>query len=564
MIGICCRPDERPTAAELFELFKTPWEFCSPGGSYAIVLSTVGLAACPPSTPCLCFSSDPKHHDRQNAIRTNATTTTILQWDDRELPVYGRICTFSPHDAGLSLQTRETRESVTVNVPSTLRTTRHFGFDLFQEVQHLLTVTQPPETAEHPALDTHIDLIRQSILAAGIPLLEIPPIPEGHQYAVCLTHDVDFPAIRPHRFDHTFLGFLVRTLFLSPVRYLRGTLSLKSLLHNYAALFSLPLVHMGIKRDFWSTFDEYDRLESPHPSTYYMIPFKACPGKAVRLPHANRRAAKYDVAQLFERVSSLQRSGREVGLHAIDAWHDPDAARKERNRIASLTGRNSLGTRTHWLCSAPETPTILEAAGFDYDSSMGYNDTIGYRAGSTQPFRPAACDRLLSLPLHIQDVALFGPDGMVQAACDARARCEHLRLHALNHGGALTILWHMRSIAPERQWTEFYRYLISTLESDGAWFATAQNVVAWFRRRRAVRFIGSPGIKGSIAVQMDAHTHRATVGSDATPSTRLPSMLLRLHQPTTTGTHRYVDRAWTGAESTSVNTATTGVCAEHE
>ena len=35
----------------------------------------------------------------------------------------------------------------------------------------------------------------------------------------------------------------------------------------------------------------------------------------------------------------------------------------------------------------PESPRQLEAAGFDYDSTWGYNNAVGYRPGTSQVFR---------------------------------------------------------------------------------------------------------------------------------------------------------------------------------
>ena len=55
-------------------------------------------------------------------------------------------------------------------------------------------------------------------------------------------------------------------------------------------------------------------------------------------------------------------------------------------------------------------------------------------------------------------------------------------------GGALMVNWHDRSIAPERLWGDFYIRLVGKLETAGAWFCTAGQAAAWFRRRREVSF----------------------------------------------------------------------------
>src|SRR5207249_1401038 len=60
--------------------------------------------------------------------------------------------------------------------------------------------------------------------------------------------------------------------------------------------------------------------------------------------------------------------------------------------------------------------------------------------------------------------------------------------HARNLGGIVTVLWHDRSHGPERFWGDFYIRLVEALRSLDAWFATAAQVVGWFRKRREVRF----------------------------------------------------------------------------
>ncbi len=80
--------------------------------------------------------------------------------------------------------------------------------------------------------------------------------------------------------------------------------------------------------------------------------------------------------------------GFEVGLHGIDAWADKDSAAEERRRLEPRSGTAGLGVRMHWLYWDKDTFRILDEAGFAYDSTFGYNDTVGYRAGTVQAYRP--------------------------------------------------------------------------------------------------------------------------------------------------------------------------------
>ncbi len=102
-------------------------------------------------------------------------------------------------------------------------------------------------------------------------------------------------------------------------------------------------------------------------------------------------------------------AGCEVGLHGIDAWLDSSKGREELEEIRRLTGASEIGVRMHWLYYDQQSPVALEKAGAAYDSTIGYNETVGYRAGTTQAYKPLEATRLLELPLHVMDTALFYP-----------------------------------------------------------------------------------------------------------------------------------------------------------
>ncbi len=129
----------------------------------------------------------------------------------------------------------------------------------------------------------------------------------------------------------------------------------------------------------------------------------------------------------------------------------------------------------HWLYFADESPQQLEDAGFDYDSTWGYNDAVGYRAGTSQVFRLPGTKHLLELPLTIMDTALFYPGRMGLTARAGAARCAgESSPKRARFGGTLVVNWHDRSLAPERLWGRPYRGVAATSRTgDRAWFATA-------------------------------------------------------------------------------------------
>jgi hypothetical protein len=520
MIGVTSREDEMGIVEEFFQLFKTPWEFCVEGHTYDVVVSTrvdnPGLSA----RLSVIYGSTTGHVDEDKGVAIQSRQEGgVLQCNGVVLPIYGSILTFQGEGRSL-LRVKGSSEPAGVEINGCQAKTLRIGYDLFQEVSFLLSSGQPSEMAGIPTLEIHISMLRNWILEAGVPLVEVPPTPAGYEFTVCLTHDVDFIGIRRHKLDHSTLGFLHRALLLSLMDALRRKASWSRLLQNWKAVFSLPGVYLGLVDDFWWQFDRYLAIERDLSSTFFLIPFKNRAGDRVCGKVPGKRATRYDVDDVKARLQDQVTLGYEIGLHGIDAWHHPDRARQELERISSVTGQSEVGVRMHWLYFNERSPLVLEEAGFCYDSTVGYNDAVGYRAGTTQVFRPLGAKRLLELPMHIQDTAMFYNGRMNLSEPDALNLCRKLFRDASLYGGVLTVNWHQRSLGPERLWGDFYVELLEELSDRSVWFANARQVVEWFRRRRALHFDEVRFTGNSVRLKL----------RNAEPDVQ-PGLTLRVHHP---------------------------------
>jgi hypothetical protein len=393
------------------------------------------------------------------------------------------------------------------------------GYDLFRETHILLTQGQPAAYAAVPTLELHIALLRDLIVGYGIPLVEIPPMPDRYSFIACLTHDIDHAFIRRHKLDRTMFGFLYRATFGSLVNAIQGRISIPKVLTNWWAASKLPFVYLGLARDFWNEFDRYLEIERGRPSTFFVIPFERQAGHTLKGPAPTLRACRYDVSHIAAKIPGLISAGCEIGVHGIDAWMDTTRGREEARRLSEVSGKSGIGVRMHWLYMNGNSPAVLDNAGFLYDSTMGYNETVGYRSGTSQVFKPLPATRMLELPLHIMDTALFYPGRLNLSPFEAWEKVAPILDNAPRYGGVLTINWHDRSIAPERLWGDFYVRLLDWLDDRGPWYSTATQAVRWFRRRRSVTF-------GKVERERTC-TH---VKVSVPPDEGLPSMRLRVHQ----------------------------------
>jgi len=490
MIGVMANPSEGEVVREFFELFKTPWEFFRRNRRYEVLLCAGDVPIEAAAELVLVYGGRKTNWDDERKIRIGdqLRRSGMLLFQENRIPIYGNAVTFTQNGKGL-LTREDSGESAAFLERSEGSVFVRIGYDLFGEVRTLLSEGQPAAQAHLPTLELHIAFLRQLITGCGISLVEIPPIPQGYRFIACLTHDVDHPSLRRHRADHTTFGFLSRAVFGSLRNLVRGRISLRGLITNWGAAWKLPLVHLGLAEDFWSGFDDrYLEVEENLTSTFFVIPFKNNAGKGFQGKAPRRRAARYGARDIAGSVRKLMTAGREIGLHGIDAWCDSAKGREELEEIRRLTGMPEIGVRMHWLYYSRQSAALLEKAGVDYDSTVGYNETVGYRAGTTQAYKPLEASRLLELPMHVMDTALFYPGHLGLSQREAMPLLGRMIADAGRFGGCLTINWHDRSLSPERLWGQCYRDLLQELKSQGVWFATAGQAVSWFRKRRSAGF----------------------------------------------------------------------------
>jgi peptidoglycan/xylan/chitin deacetylase (PgdA/CDA1 family) len=526
MIGVIADSADHDVVREFFELFKTPWDFYQPGRNYEVLLCAGDVRFDETARLALRYSGSKIAFDDREKLQTRCLqgNSHIFSHRGNRIPIYGNCLTFPEIGNGI-LVDESSRECAAYIDESGDRAVARIGYDLFSEIRALLTSGQPIANASLPALDFHIAFLRELITGCGVPLVEIPPVPEGYQFAACLTHDVDHPAVRQHKWDHTMFGFLYRAVFDSLRKTLSGQMPVRDLFRNCAAALKLPFVHLGLAKDFWREFDDrYLELEKGLRSTFFVIPFSNKAGNKSSGPAPSIRAARYGAQDIADAIHKLTAAGCEVGLHGIDAWMDSSKGRQELDEIRRVTRTSEVGMRMHWLYYDQQSPATLEQAGAAYDSTIGYNETVGYRSGTTQVYKALNADHLLELPLHIMDTSLFYPNHLGLSRQQAKSVVRPMLDNAVRFGGTLTINWHDRSLSSERLWGEFYSDLIQDLKSRGAWFSTASQATAWFRKRRSAEFETDSSATGAI---------RAHVAVDQRDN--LPALRLRIHAPRTLG-----------------------------
>ncbi len=185
-------------------------------------------------------------------------------------------------------------------------------------------------------------------------------------------------------------------------------------------------------------------------------------------------------------VETLLGADAEVGLHGTyAAADDEELLAEEKARLESL-GAQVAGQRYHYLRVDPHRNLRpLAALGLAYDTSLGFSDAVGFRAGLARPFRPWDFEHerpldLVEVPLAVMDVTLAEPRYLGLSARAAWPRLEALLDAAAANGAAFAILWHPdRFDAPTSAgWDRLFYRVIDAVRARGGACMSAKDLAA--------------------------------------------------------------------------------------
>jgi peptidoglycan/xylan/chitin deacetylase (PgdA/CDA1 family) len=304
-----------------------------------------------------------------------------------------------------------------------------------------------------------------------------PPRWGGARFAVVLTHDVDVP------WRWTSVGIRgAAARMRDHARSGRGGPALR----EARALAEVPLHKLRGTDPNWS-FERILRIESARgvASTFFVMAGHSHPADG---------AAPETYERLRPRlVRTLLAGGAEIGLHgSYAAAADLDLLRAEKERLEELAGPLA-GHRYHYLRVETERNLApLAGLGFAYDTSLGFADAPGFRAGIAQPFRPwdwraDAPAGLVEIPLAAMDVTLREERYLGLPTAAAERRLYDLVASAAEHGGGFSVLWHSDRFDPSTSggWDRLYfRFIKAVRDHGGVCLAArelAEEADAWLR-----------------------------------------------------------------------------------
>lgn len=276
------------------------------------------------------------------------------------------------------------------------------------------------------------------------------PVPDGYEFSLLLTHDID----RPYK--------TYQSLFYALTQPQRRRYHLSTLLPG--------------RNPYWR-FEDLMRLEADlgvRSACYILREQHLFRDRPVRDWLSMRGwqlyAGRYDPTDppIRDAIAALDDGGWEVGLHgSYDSFDDRGRLRSEKATVEDVLGHPVSGGRQHYLnLRTPDTWEHQRAIGLRYDASLGTSAEYGFHHGYgiRRPFG----DEFVVFPLTIMEQSIPDPDADFDAAW---AVCESLLQEAKEHDAVMSVLWHLRHFAPEEfpGHDRIYRRLIERALEMGAW-----------------------------------------------------------------------------------------------
>lgn len=303
--------------------------------------------------------------------------------------------------------------------------------------------------------------------------------PNGKKACVILSHDVDFPDKHESLNSFTFL----------PKKK-----NFTSLWRHYPRLLFLIKDYLFDKNksEYWC-FDELMEAEGNFgfkSSSYF---------SAINKDHeyANALDVPYTIEhKKFQKLFKIMNdNGFEIGMHtSYNAFLTQSHFDFEKNKLETAAKVDIIGLRHHyWHLGKDPQETLLmhEKAGFLYDSSLAFNDHIGFRYSSALPFFPYHSKlkrkiNVLQIPVFCMDGHLFYKESMTAKKAVGKI-LKYLDILVENQGIG-SIDWHIRTSYPKgekyNEWGKAYLEVLEQLAvREDIWVTSAADFYEWWKSR---------------------------------------------------------------------------------
>lgn len=317
-----------------------------------------------------------------------------------------------------------------------------------------------------------------------------PTWPNGKSFAVCLTHDVDDVTANSLKqslraLQSPFSGLSTRTHKIMRANRLAKDLIKSSLL--------------GFRKDPFHSYERWLNIEKEFraKSTFFFWPgwsnVKKHHHTDCRYELRDRVLFDGQKCNVAEMMREIHRQGWEIGLHpSWYAFSDVHELKRQKAALETTLDCSIDSVRQHYLhYDIRSTPRVHAEAGFKFDSTLGFNDNIGFRFGTCYPWKLFDLQAnkeltIVEIPLIIQDSAMLSPLKGLRIDEETAYRYIVQLAQAVEAvGGVLTLLWHPNAVSREKS-ILLYSRILTYLCEQNCWLSSVKEIGDWWLKRQQI------------------------------------------------------------------------------
>jgi len=317
---------------------------------------------------------------------------------------------------------------------------------------------------KRPVADEMIDYfgewLQDQARSQGHFLLQKTSFPQGQEFGLALTHDVDFV--------HAF----------HPLK--KMSLKLKALLTGKIATIKEIEKQDRSHWGFPALLELYRKLN--WSATFFFIA-RYFEGVHFRYRLQNRKMRKL--------IRQLIKSGHEIALHPSRyAFEHPSRYLVEKLRLKFISGSKIFGMRQHYLRGL--FPGLWQRAsklGLAYETSLSHRRASGFRSGTSHPYFPAEIK-----PAILATPTLFFENTLPKEGEDVQESLQEIK-QLLNevkkHQGLFNLIWHTNHIHQPENYRNIWLGIIELLRQEQPFVETLSRHSTWIKQRQDIHLVSS-------------------------------------------------------------------------
>jgi len=290
-----------------------------------------------------------------------------------------------------------------------------------------------------------------------------PDYEDNKKFSIVLTHDIDDIYLPFTHYPYLLTNFFSdKKIFLSQIKWIINKKNKPPYL-NFKSIIDIEK-NYGAKSTFFF-FPPTDKIIRNIKNTY----------------------TPYNVLHFEKEIKTIIDLDFEIGMHTnYYSYNLLNKVLDEKIKLEEITHKQILGVRNHFLrFDIPGSWELLHKAGFEYDTTFGFSNSVGFKNGMCHPFIPYNLISkkfipIMEFPLHIMDGAL-----LKSVNYNFRKAWKITKLMidlTISCNGVLTILFHndIFSSLYKSDWLKLYRKILDYSYEANGWLTNCISVYEKF------------------------------------------------------------------------------------